>query len=110
MILVTGATGTVGSEIIKRLAGSSSPVRAMTRDPAKAQASAPSNVTYLGGDFDDPASVRRACERVERQQLAFVQAAKSSGVRRVVYLSQLHAEPCFADHALPARESPGNGY
>ncbi|MFF4197088.1 NmrA family NAD(P)-binding protein [Nonomuraea sp. NPDC001831] len=36
MYLVTGATGTVGSELLALLAGRDVPVRALTRDPAKA--------------------------------------------------------------------------
>jgi uncharacterized protein YbjT (DUF2867 family) len=36
MIVMTGATGTVGSEVVKRLSAHGVPVRAVTRDPAKA--------------------------------------------------------------------------
>ena len=35
MILITGATGTVGSEVVKRLSAESVQVRALTRDPGK---------------------------------------------------------------------------
>ena len=38
MILVTGATGTVGSEVIKRLSAHGIAVRAVTRDPRKIEA------------------------------------------------------------------------
>ncbi|WP_020124021.1 NAD-dependent epimerase/dehydratase family protein [Streptomyces canus] len=37
MILVTGATGHVGSELVRRLAAAGEPVRAMTRRPAEAR-------------------------------------------------------------------------
>ena len=37
MILITGATGTVGSEVVKRLSAESVQVRALTRDPGKAE-------------------------------------------------------------------------
>ena len=36
MILITGATGTVGSEVLKRLSAQGVQVRAVTRDPRKA--------------------------------------------------------------------------
>jgi hypothetical protein len=35
MILITGATGTVGSEVVKRLSAQGIQVRAVTRDPQK---------------------------------------------------------------------------
>jgi uncharacterized protein YbjT (DUF2867 family) len=65
-----------------------------------------SGVTSTEGDFDDPASLRRALqgvdraflltnstERTEVQQIAFVQAAQAQRVGHVVYLSQLAADP-----------------
>jgi uncharacterized protein YbjT (DUF2867 family) len=63
-------------------------------------------VTATEGDFDDPASLRRALqgvdraflltnstERTEAQQIAFVEAAQAERVGHVVYLSQLAADP-----------------
>ena len=38
MILITGATGTVGSEVVKRLSAQGVQVRAVTRDLRKAEA------------------------------------------------------------------------
>jgi uncharacterized protein YbjT (DUF2867 family) len=35
MILVTGATGTIGSELVRHLAARGEKVRALTRDPAR---------------------------------------------------------------------------
>ena len=62
-------------------------------------------VTSIEGDFDDPASLRRALEGVDRaflvtnstertetQQIAFVEAAQAQRVGHVVYLSQLAAD------------------
>ena len=62
-------------------------------------------VTSTEGDFDDPASLRRALEGVDRaflltnpterteaQQIAFVEAALAQRVGHVVYLSQLAAD------------------
>jgi uncharacterized protein YbjT (DUF2867 family) len=63
-------------------------------------------VSSTEGDFDDPASLRRALEGVDRaflltnsterteaQQIAFVEAAQAQRVGQVVYLSQLAADP-----------------
>jgi uncharacterized protein YbjT (DUF2867 family) len=103
MILVTGATGSTGSEVIKRLAGSGADIRAMVRKIPRGMYT-PSGVEFVAGDFDSSASVRRALEgvdraflvtnsseRVEAQQLGFVEEARGAGVRHIVYLSQLHA-------------------
>jgi uncharacterized protein YbjT (DUF2867 family) len=106
MILVTGATGTVGSEVVKRLSAQGIKARAVTRDLRKAEANSLPHVEFVQGDFDDAESMRPACsgveraflltnstERAERQQIAFVRVAQQSGVRHIVKLSQLHADP-----------------
>ena len=105
MILITGATGTVGSEVVKRLSAQGIQARALTRDLGKVDADQCPNVEFVQGDFDDADSIRRACsgveqafllsnstERAEQQQTAFVEAARKSGIRHLVKLSQLHAE------------------
>jgi uncharacterized protein YbjT (DUF2867 family) len=66
---------------------------------------APFGVEFVRADFDDPASLQRALEGIERaflvtnstekveaQQLRFVDLARAAGVRHIVYLSQLHAD------------------
>jgi uncharacterized protein YbjT (DUF2867 family) len=106
MILITGATGTVGSEVVKRLSGHGIPVRAVTRDPRKADAYRLPHVHVVQGDFEDVDAMRRACAdvdraflvtnstaRTEHQQIAFTRVARQSGVRHIVKLSQLHADP-----------------
>jgi len=105
MILMTGATGTVGSEVVKRLSAQGIPVRAVTRDPLKAGALRLPHVQCIQGDFEDVDSIRRACfgvdraflvtnstERTQEQQVTFTRVAYESGVRHIVKLSQLHAE------------------
>ena len=106
MILVTGATGTVGSEVVKRLSAHGIKARAVTRDLRKAEANSLPHIEFVQGDFDDAESIRPACsgvdrvflltnstERAEQQQIAFVRVAQQSGVRHIVKLSQLHADP-----------------
>lgn len=57
MILVTGATGNNGSEIIKRLANSGACVRGMVRKYPDGATAASAGVEYVVADFDDAASV-----------------------------------------------------
>jgi uncharacterized protein YbjT (DUF2867 family) len=105
MILITGATGTVGSEVVKRLSAQGKQIRAVTRDLQKAEANRLPHVHFVKADFDDPDSMRRACagaervflltsstERAEKQQIDFVRVAQKGGVRQIVKLSQLHAD------------------
>lgn len=105
MILVTGATGNNGSEIVKMLAAQNVPVRAMVRDRNRASAIRElSKVEIVEGDFDRPATllsalngvdraflVTNSSEHAEAQQLTFVDAAKQSGVAHIVKLSQFAA-------------------
>ena len=104
MILVTGATGNNGAELIKRLSAIGAKFRAMIRRQGDRARPALQGVEYVEADFDDPATVRRALEgvdqaflvtnsseRAERQQLAFVEAARVAGLQHIVYVSQLHS-------------------
>jgi uncharacterized protein YbjT (DUF2867 family) len=104
VILITGATGTVGSEVVNRLSAQGKQVRAVTRDLNKVEANRLPHVQFVEGDFNDPDSMRRACsgverafllsnstERAEQQQITFVEVARNSGVQHIVKLSQLHA-------------------
>ncbi len=102
MILVTGATGANGAELVKLLASRGVPLKAMVRKVADADALADlTGVQLVTGDFDDRASldhvlegVDRAflltpsTERAEAQQVNFVKAARAAGVKRLVVLSQ----------------------
>ncbi|PWI17033.1 nucleoside-diphosphate sugar epimerase [Streptomyces sp. Act143] len=103
MILVTGATGHVGGELVRRLAASGTPVRAMTRRPDAARFPAGAAAVY--GDAQDPASLTAAfagvsaaflmsaqpvgAAPVPTHDLALAEAARGAGVRRLVKLSVL---------------------
>ncbi len=105
MILVTGATGKNGVEILKRLSGRKERIRAMVRKQSEIMSATPNcGLEFVEADFDDAASLRRALsgvqraflvtnssDRVEERQLRFVSLARESGVKHIVYLSQLHA-------------------
>jgi uncharacterized protein YbjT (DUF2867 family) len=105
MILVTGATGNNGSEIVKRLAAKNLPVRAMVRDCNQASAITAPSVEVVEANFDRPETllpvlngvnraflVTNSSEQAEAQQLAFVKAAKQSGVAHIIKLSQFAAD------------------
>jgi uncharacterized protein YbjT (DUF2867 family) len=110
-ILVTGATGTVGAHVVRELQSRAADVRAFVRDPGAA-AAVLGDVEVAVGDFDDPASLRRAMEGVDRVYLcaadgprkvahesAVIDIAAEAGVERIVKLSAMHADP---ESALPA--------
>ncbi len=59
-VLVVGATGHVGSQIVTKLAGDGRSVRALVRESGKLIHGAPRSVEYVVGDLNDPESLRRA--------------------------------------------------
>jgi uncharacterized protein YbjT (DUF2867 family) len=100
MMLVTGASGHVGSALVRQLAAGGVAVRAMTRRPASLRV--PDGVDVVAGDCDDPASLGAAFAGVEgaflmsaqeigagepTHDLRLVAAARAAGVRRIVKLS-----------------------
>jgi uncharacterized protein YbjT (DUF2867 family) len=58
MILVAGATGNVGTELVRALAGSGKAVRALSRN--RGQTAVPTGVHVAGGDLNRPETVRDA--------------------------------------------------
>jgi len=105
MILVIGATGTVGRELVPRLLESGQAVRAMSRTPEKARALFGAGVEVARGDVDDSTSLRAALTDVERVFLVtppvggggrppdatICALAVQAGVRQIVRLSVLQA-------------------
>ena len=102
-ILVTGATGQVGRNVVQQLVQRGAAVRALVRDPAKADF--PHGVDLAQGDLLDPDSLRRALSGVSTmfllnavaadeftQALIALNVAKEVGVERVVYLSVIHSD------------------
>ncbi|WP_223650557.1 SDR family oxidoreductase [Hymenobacter psoromatis] len=108
-ILITGATGSIGTELTKLLAAQGVPFRAMVRhrhEPATQALAALPGATLAVGDFDQPETVMAALagmeraflltnssEQAEAQQLRFVQLAQQAGVRHLVKQSQWAATP-----------------
>jgi len=115
MILVTGGTGFVGSHLIRRMRREGLPVRAMVRNPDKAQALKDLGAEVVSGDVSDPASLEKAATGVERivhlvgiiQESAgstfqavhvdgtrnLLDAAKKNNVRHFFYQSALGTRP-----------------
>ena len=104
-VLVTGATGNVGSQAVRELRARGASVRAFVRDPDKATVMLGDGVELAPGDFSDAASVSRALEGVDGVFLAcandprqveyetgVIDAAAETGVRRIVKLSALGAK------------------
>ncbi|MBB4001234.1 SDR family oxidoreductase [Aurantimonas endophytica] len=102
-ILVTGATGTVGRNVVEQLISRGADVRALVRDPAKADL--PGKVEVVQGDLLDVDSMRSALSGVSTLFLLnavvpeeFIQAlitlslARDAGIERVVYLSVIHSD------------------
>ena len=123
MILVTGATGTIGSDVVRQLAARGEKVRALTREPA--QAGVPSGVETVPGHHRDRASVEAAMAGAEAAFLVgvfgpddaehdrgLVAAARAAGVRRIVKLSSIGTgDPdlgVFATWHLPGEQAVRN--
>lgn len=103
MILVTGATGNVGSETVAALRALGAPVRAVSRTAREW----PDGVEGHVGDLGD-ASVAAAAEGVEAAFLlagyggeaALLAALRAGGARRVVLLSSSSAPTGDMDNAV----------
>jgi uncharacterized protein YbjT (DUF2867 family) len=100
VILVTGATGKIGSEVVQRLSAKGVAVRALVRNPDKAKNW--KGVEIAKGDFDDISTVDAALKGVDtlflltianpKQESAVLEAGKRAGVKRVVKISALGAD------------------
>src|SRR5580704_8965452 len=64
-ILVTGATGKVGSRLARRLAQRGDPVRALVRDPARAAALHQAGIELAEGDVLDVETLAAAVRGVD---------------------------------------------
>ena len=100
MILVTGATGKVGREVVRQLAAESVPARALVRDPTRVSFLRLPGIEIVGGDLASPGTLPPAFEGVEAVFLATpaapdqvelqsnaLEAARRAGARRIVKVS-----------------------
>jgi NADH dehydrogenase len=110
MLLLTGATGTIGTALLRRLTAAGTPVRCLVRDPRRLGAERV-RVQIALGDLGDPLSFRHALRGVDTvvhlasvirdqphgsiEELAgvatwrLVQAAERAGAQRFVFSSVL---------------------
>jgi len=102
-ILITGATGNVGRRVVQQLVKRSADVRALVRDPAKANF--PESVNVVQGDLLDVDALRHAMDGASTlfllngvvpdeftQALVALNIAREAGIERVVYLSVIHSD------------------
>ncbi|SHM76507.1 SDR family oxidoreductase [Chitinophaga sp. CF418] len=105
-LLITGATGTVGTQLIKMLVSRNTSFRALVRN--KEQGNLMSDLPQAEvavGDLSDAYSLVQALQGIEKAflltnsleqseqlQLNFVDAAHKAGVKHIVKLSQLAAD------------------
>jgi uncharacterized protein YbjT (DUF2867 family) len=98
MILVTGATGNVGSELVPQLLAAGEAVRILIRDPDRA-AHLSSTAERVIGDLDKPETLAAACDGIRSVYLisqatqvsGVIEAAKGAGVKHIVRQSTLEA-------------------
>ena len=109
-ILLTGASGAIGSQLAPQLAGAGHELRALARDPARVTASGIDDIFrgdvltadglgealdgvelayYLVHSMEPSAEGEPFAERELRSAENFAAAARSAGVRRVCYLGGL---------------------
>jgi uncharacterized protein YbjT (DUF2867 family) len=106
MLLVTGATGTTGTELLRVLKARGVEARGLVRDETKAHHLRDLGFEPATGDLGDPRTLTPALEGVEKAYLvspigpmqsefeqAFLETAKAAGVKHVVKLSVIGASP-----------------
>jgi len=108
MILVTGATGTIGGHVVRLLAERGVPFRAMSRNPTDLP-------NAVRADFTDPASLASSVTDVDAvflvtvpptpstaHDLALLAAAREAGVRKIVKLSAIGSGERFGGAVVGA--------
>src|SRR5262245_18534804 len=104
MILITGATGHNGQELVRQLTATGQRVRALVRNPAKAGQLQGPNIELVAGDFDQPRTLDAALQGVDKAllltpvaerfvqwQRTFIQAAQRARVQHSVKFSGMGA-------------------
>jgi uncharacterized protein YbjT (DUF2867 family) len=104
MILVTGATGNNGRELVRQLTALGQPVRAMVRDSADAAKLTAPNLETVIADFSRPATLDAALQGVEKAflltpvaehfvqwQKDFIAAARRAQIKHIVKFSGMGA-------------------
>ncbi len=120
MIIVTGATGNLGRQVVEGLLAKlpAKQVAVSTRDPEKAEDLKQRGVRVRRGDFAEPTTLREAFDSAEQvlivsgtamgaegvqQHWNAIQAAKESGAKRILYTSHQGKGP--ASIFVPTKEN-----
>lgn len=106
MILVTGAAGNTGSEVVRQLAAKGIRARALIRNPEKAKLFTGPGVETVVADLEKPVTLDAALKGVDKVFLAssvdprvgllhgnVIESAKRAGVKQIVRLSAISASP-----------------
>jgi uncharacterized protein YbjT (DUF2867 family) len=128
-VLVTGATGYIGAQLVPELLAAGHEVRCLARSPEKLPASIAARVHAVRGDAFDPASLAPAlagidvayylihsmgisgsafAERDREAARNFAAAAEAAGVRRIVYLGGLGRDAGGLSEHLRSRHETGD--
>ena len=104
MILVTGATGNVGSALVGELKAAGADFKALVRNPEKAEALKADGVEVVMGDLGKPDTLAAALEGADKVfllssvapemaevQINLIDAAKESGSPHIVRMSAVKA-------------------
>jgi uncharacterized protein YbjT (DUF2867 family) len=104
MILITGATGNIGSELVRQLSAKNVPLRVVTRDESKVKHLDP-KIERVIGEIGDEKVAERAVQGVDRifffpviteedhrSNITLLEKAKKAGVKHIVMLSSMGAE------------------
>jgi uncharacterized protein YbjT (DUF2867 family) len=126
-ILLTGATGYVGGRLLTQLVSRGCRVRCLARNPAHLLQRVPAGVEVVAGDVTDRDSLMAALREVDaafylvhamgdasgfeaRERAGagcFAEAARASGVRRIIYLGGLGDETTDLSPHLRSRQEVG---
>ena len=124
MILLTGATGTVGSHLLQELCSQGHPVRALVRSPERADTLRGLHCETAVGTYEDSESLRHAAHGVDRvfllspgsAQMAAQEKALVDVLDRDVHVVKLAARgfdsssgALAAQHAETVRHLQGRG-
>ena len=108
-ILITGATGNIGSQVLSQLPSAGLQVRALVRNPGAARL--PAHVESVSGDLTRPETLDQCLDGIDTVFLVWVAAVEAAApaleriakhVRRVVFLSA----PLKTAHPLFQQPNP----
>jgi uncharacterized protein YbjT (DUF2867 family) len=125
-VLLTGATGYVGGQLLPLLEAGGHRVRCLTRRPHVLESRGAQTTTVVQGDLREPSDVATAVRGVDtvyylahalgtargfaeeeaRAASVFTDAARAAGVSRVIYLGGLGSEAVLSPH-LASRQRVG---